>query len=113
FTNVDIESKPRIQVRGLWISKFIQYPWKILLSKSNQSKFFHSQANRTSIQSAPSDWSHVSSLRPMLENSFYSDFNHGDDSVKKSNFIAFIQEKNREIQSQQRVNNHKPVSDTN
>ncbi|CAF1480234.1 unnamed protein product, partial [Rotaria sordida] len=34
-------------------------PWTILLSKSHQSKFFHNQANRTSIQSAPSDWSHV------------------------------------------------------
>ncbi|CAF4177057.1 unnamed protein product, partial [Rotaria sordida] len=78
-------------------------PWTILLSKSHQSKFFHNQANRTSIQSAPSDWSHVPSLRLMLENSFYWYFNHRDDSVKKSNFIAFIQEKKkREIQSQQR-----------
>jgi hypothetical protein len=37
----------------------------------------------------------------MLENSFFWDFNIHDDSVEKSKFIRFIQEKNREIQSQQ------------
>jgi hypothetical protein len=37
----------------------------------------------------------------MLEHSFYWDFNSRDDSVQKSNFISFIQEKNREIQSHQ------------
>jgi hypothetical protein len=37
----------------------------------------------------------------MLENSFFWDFNSLDDSVQKSKFITFIQEKNREIQSQQ------------
>jgi len=45
----------------------------------------------------------------MFENSFYWDFNNGDDPVQKSNFISFIQGKNREIQSQlhqQRTSNH-------
>jgi hypothetical protein len=42
----------------------------------------------------------------MLENSFYWDFNNRDDAVLKSRFITFIQEKNREIQSQQRSGNH-------
>jgi hypothetical protein len=37
----------------------------------------------------------------MLENSFYWDFNNRDDPVQKSNFISFIQGKNRELQSHQ------------
>jgi hypothetical protein len=81
FTNTDITNKPRVVVRGLWIFKFVQRtykritsfpwllisyiidPWTILLSKSHQSKYFHNQANRTSIPAAPSDSSHVASLR--------------------------------------------------
>jgi hypothetical protein len=46
----------------------------------------------------------------MLENSFYWDFNNSDGSVQKSNFITFIQEKNREIHSHQRTSNHKAAS---
>lgn len=49
----------------------------------------------------------------MLENSFYWDFENRDDSVQKSDFISFIQRKNRETQShhpqqqqQQRSSNH-------
>lgn len=37
----------------------------------------------------------------MLEHSFYWDFNSRDDPVQKSNFISFIQRKNRELQSNQ------------
>ncbi len=37
----------------------------------------------------------------MLENSFYWDFDNRDDSVQKSHFITFIQEKNRDTQQQQ------------
>ena len=36
----------------------------------------------------------------MLEHSFYWDFQNRDDPVQKSNFIAFIQGKNRSLQSQ-------------
>lgn len=93
-------------------------PWTILLSKSRQMKYFHNQILRTSSETAPSDSSHAAGLksvenlvifitfffffssRPMLEHSFYWDFQNRDDSVQKSNFIAFIQGKNREIQSQ-------------
>ncbi len=49
----------------------------------------------------------------MLENSFYWDFNNRDDSVQKSNFISFIQGKNRDMQSQQkqqRNSNHTTTS---
>ncbi|CAF3385074.1 unnamed protein product [Rotaria socialis] len=112
FTNNDVETKPRIQVRGLWIFKFIQYPWTILLSKSHQTKYFHNQVNRTSIPAAPADSSNVASLRSMLENSFYWDFNNRDDPVKKSSFISFIQEKNHEIQSQ-RVTQHRSANGSN
>ncbi|CAF3911063.1 unnamed protein product [Rotaria magnacalcarata] len=112
FTNNDAETKPRIQVRGLWIFKFIQHPWTILLSKSHQTKYFHNQMNRTSIPAAPTDSSNVASLRSMLENSFYWDFNNRDDPVKKSSFISFIQEKNHEIQSQ-RVTQHRSASGSN
>ena len=81
-------------------------PWTILLSKSRSVKYFHNQATRTSIPEAPSDSSHVAFLKSMLENSFYWDFKNRDDAVLKSRFITFIQEKNREIQSQQRSGNH-------
>ncbi|CAF3536035.1 unnamed protein product [Rotaria sordida] len=113
FTNNDIESKPRVEVRGLWIFKFVQHPWTILLSKSHQTKYFHNQINRTSIPAAPNDSSHVASLRSMLENSFYWDFNNRDDSVQKSVFISFIQEKNHEIQSQQRISHHRTATSGN
>ena len=89
---------------------FLIDPWTILLSKSRQSKYFHNQMTRESIEFAPSDSSSVASLRSMLENSFYWDFNNTDGSVQKSNFITFIQEKNREIQSHQRISNHKATS---
>jgi hypothetical protein len=49
----------------------------------------------------------------MLENSFYWDFNNRDDPVQKSNFIRFIQEKNRETQSHQRINDHRTASGNN
>ncbi|CAF4695389.1 unnamed protein product [Rotaria sp. Silwood1] len=113
FTNHEIESKPSVEVRGLWIFKFVQHPWTILLSKSHQSKYFHNQINRTSIPAAPSDSSHVASLRSMLENSFYWDFNSRDDSVQKSTFISFIQEKNHNIQSQQRVTHQRTANNGN
>ncbi|CAF2931903.1 unnamed protein product [Rotaria sp. Silwood2] len=113
FTNNEIESKPCAAVRGLWIFKFVQYPWTILLSKSHQTKYFHNQMNRTSIPAAPPDSSHVASLRSMLENSFYWDFNNRDDSVQKSTFISFIQEKNHEIQSQQRATLHRAATSGN
>lgn len=45
-------------------------PWTILFGKSRQMKYFHNQANRTSIQSAPSDSSHVALLRS-IESVFY------------------------------------------
>jgi hypothetical protein len=48
----------------------------------------------------------------MLENSFYWDFKNLEDPTQKSNFITFIQEKNREIHSQQRISNHKTASGT-
>ncbi len=38
-------------------------PWTILLSKSRQSKYFHNQINRQSLESAPPDSSHVALLR--------------------------------------------------
>jgi hypothetical protein len=45
-------------------------PWTILFGKSRQMKYFHNQVNRTSIQSAPSDSSHVALLRS-IESEFY------------------------------------------
>lgn len=42
----------------------------------------------------------------MLENSFYWNFDNHEDTVLKSNFIAFIQEKNHESHSHQRVTHH-------
>jgi hypothetical protein len=51
-------------------------------------------------------------FRSMLENSFYWDFKNLEDPTQKSNFITFIQEKNREIHSQQRISNHKTASGT-
>jgi hypothetical protein len=48
----------------------------------------------------------------MLENSFYWDFNNPDDPVQKSNFISFIQEKNREIQSQQQQRSNNSMTTT-
>jgi len=112
FTNIDIESKPRVPARGLWIFKFVQHPWTILLSKSRAVKYFHNQINRTSIPAAPPDSSHVALLRSMLENSFYWDFNNPDDPVQKSTFISFIQEKNREIQSQQQQRSNNSMTTT-
>ncbi|UJR28824.1 hypothetical protein I4U23_010048 [Adineta vaga] len=103
FTNTDIESKPRVGVCGLWIFKFVQYPWTILLSKSRQQKYFHNQKDRTSIEGAPGDGAHVASIRSMLENSFYWDFSNRDDALRKSTFISFIQQKNHEAQLQQRI----------
>jgi hypothetical protein len=49
----------------------------------------------------------------MLEHSFYWDFNPSVDPVQKSHFISFIQEKNREIQSQQRIHNQRPDGGNN
>ena len=50
----------------------------------------------------------------MLEHSFYWDFNNLDDPVLRSTFLAFIQEKNREIQSQQqRIDHPRTTSDHN
>ncbi|CAF0741182.1 unnamed protein product [Adineta steineri] len=110
FTNTNIPNKPRVSVCGLWIFKFVQHPWTLILSKSTQSKYFHNQVTRASLQHAPPDSSHVAPLKSMLENSFYWDFNSRDDSVQKSNFISFIHGKNHELQSQQRISNHTTTS---
>ncbi|CAF0732775.1 unnamed protein product [Adineta steineri] len=110
FTNTNIPNKPRVSVCGLWIFKFVQHPWTLILSKSTQSKYFHNQVTRASLQRAPPDSSHVAPLKSMLENSFYWDFNSRDDSVQKSNFISFIHGKNHELQSQQRISNHTTTS---
>jgi hypothetical protein len=45
-------------------------PWTILFGKSRQMKYFHNHATRTSIQAAPSDSSHVASLRS-IESEFH------------------------------------------
>lgn len=83
FTNMDVDTRPKISVQGLWIFKFVQRkfivmtkclsvenafffsiaPWTILLSKSRQVKYFHNYARRESIPEAPGDSSHVASLR--------------------------------------------------
>lgn len=76
---MDIATKPRVPIAGLWIFKFVQSkcetrtysiyvendldPWTILLSKTRQMKYFHNQANRTSIETAPSDGSHAAGLK--------------------------------------------------
>lgn len=49
----------------------------------------------------------------MLENSFYWDFNSRDDPIQKSNFISFIQGRNREIQSHQHVDQHRTATSNN
>lgn len=102
FTNINVENSPRIPVRGLWIFKFVQHPWTVVLSRTRNNKYFHNQKTRESIPAAPSDCSHVPSLRSMLENSFYWDFNDPVDSVTKSSFLQFIQEKNADVHSHQR-----------
>lgn len=79
FTNMDIATKPRVPIAGLWIFKFVQCkcvtrsysiqleknldPWTILLGKTRQMKYFHNQANRTSIETVPSDASHAAGLK--------------------------------------------------
>ena len=79
FTNMDITTKPRVSIAGLWIFKFVQCkcdtrsyliqlendldPWTILLSKTRQMKYFHNQANRTSTETVPSDASHAAGLK--------------------------------------------------
>ena len=45
----------------------------------------------------------------MLEHSFYWDFQNRDDSVQKSNFIAFIQGRNREIHPQTQQQHRRPA----
>ncbi|CAF1274866.1 unnamed protein product [Adineta ricciae] len=106
FTNTEVENRPHVLVRGLWIFKFVQHPWTILLSKSTQQKYFHDQIKRTSVFEPPHDSSHAASLRSTLENSFYWDFNRRGDTLTKSAFISFIREKNHETQVQQRPNHH-------
>lgn len=98
LTNMEVETRPKVPVRGLWIFKFVQSPWTILLSKSRQVKYFHNYNRRESIPEAPADSSHVASLRSMLEHSFYWDFNNPENAVPKSRFITLIQDKNRENQ---------------
>ena len=82
FTNTEIENQPRVSVSGLWIFKFVQSisliynsiilkvfvdshlgPWTLLFGKTANSKYFHNQNSRESTQHAPSDCSHVASLR--------------------------------------------------
>ncbi|CAF1175347.1 unnamed protein product [Didymodactylos carnosus] len=105
-----VENKPRVQVHGIWFFKFVQCPWTILWGRSKQQKYFHNQNTRVSESVAPSDYSHVASLRSMLENSFYWDFNTNfrDDTVSKSNMISFIRGKTDQQQrpSQQQQHNH-------
>ena len=81
LTNMEVETRQKVPVRGLWIFKFVQcksfvmmncfayffffflVPWTILLSKSRQTKYFHNYNRRESIPEAPADSSHVASLR--------------------------------------------------